>query len=87
MEGAGRIDRRGAEGARRRALADWRATRARAARVPAILILPDVVLADLARTGTTDPDEIIRLAGVAGRRLARWAPELAAVLGAIDRVA
>ncbi len=87
IDDRGEIDGRAAEGARRRALAAWRATRARAARVPAALILPDAVLASLARTGPTDPDEIVRVAGPGGRRLACWAPEVAAILDAVDRVA
>jgi hypothetical protein len=51
------------------------------------LILPDVVLASLARTGPTDPDGVVQVAGAYGRRLAGWAPEVAAVLGAVDLVA
>jgi len=86
-ESAAAPDGRGAERARRRALTAWRATRARAARVPESVIMPDALLASLARSGPTDPDEVVRLAGRTGRRLAHWAPEVAAILGGAELVA
>jgi len=68
------------EAARREALLAWRAARARAARVPPAVILPDRTLATLARSGSTTADDVLRLVSDDGRRLARWTPELVHVL-------
>ena len=67
---------------RRAALVAWRAGRARAARVPPGVILPDRDLAALAESDATTADDLAHAAPGAGRRLRAWAAELLPVLSA-----
>src|SRR5262249_23945775 len=71
----------GARG-RRAALVAWRAGRARAARVPPSVILPDRDLAALAESDAATADDLARVAPGARRRLRTWAAELLPVLSA-----
>ena len=67
-------------GARRLALLAWREHRARAARIPVDLILPDR-LVDALVIGTTDTeDDVRRLTSDLGSRAAVWAPEVLRIL-------
>jgi len=70
-----------AERRRRAALVAWRAGRARAARVPPEVILPDGVLTVLAEVEPATADEFVHAAGRGGR-LGAWVDELAPVLTA-----
>ncbi|GAC1536790.1 MAG: ATP-dependent DNA helicase UvrD2 [Acidimicrobiales bacterium] len=66
--------------ARRLALLTWREHRARAARIPVDLILPDR-LVDALVVGTTDTeDDVRRLTSDLGSRAALWAPEVLRIL-------
>ena len=65
--------------ARTRTLESWRAARARAAAVPAALILPDRSLAELARRGAPSEAAVTE---VGGRAAGRWAGELFRLLDA-----
>jgi hypothetical protein len=73
-----------AERRRRAALVAWRAGRARAARVPPEVILPDGVLTVLAEVEPARTDEFLRTAGHGGR-LGAWVDELVPVLTADGR--
>ncbi|GAC1590525.1 MAG: ATP-dependent DNA helicase UvrD2 [Acidimicrobiales bacterium] len=65
---------------RRLALLSWREHRARAARIPVDLILPDR-LVDALVIGTTDTeDDVRRLTSDLGSRAAVWAPEVLRIL-------
>jgi DNA helicase-2/ATP-dependent DNA helicase PcrA len=67
---------------RRLALLSWRAVRARGALVPPEAVLPERALSRLASSGARTADDVVRALPGGGRRVHRWAPEIAAALAA-----